>query len=268
MKFLLLTVLAVQAGAATAPALNLWPQTAAVPPGSNTTAITETVTSPPAETPTTLTVPAATTPAGSVAIAPVPVAAPGQALPEVNSTVPTGGVSAPAFGGQAPGMQRQAPTGAAGPEAVSRGGGTPAPMGNGPTSSETGGNTPDGDSDIVAAAVPRETQAHSDHAALTGSAGIAAAPGRIVIGISNKKAPRAKTVAIWTDNPGDVLTVTPQKQWIKATAGKPKKGARTYDITVDTTALPPGRIHDGVVRVGGPGGVLDVRVTVEFETLR
>ena len=90
----------------------------------------------------------------------------------------------------------------------------------------------------------------------------------MVIGITHRKVPRVKTIAVWPENTSDVLTVTPQQQWIKATAGKSRKGARTFGITVEMNALPPGRIHDGVVRVGGPGGVLDIPVVVELDSVR
>ena len=81
------------------------------------------------------------------------------------------------------------------------------------------------------------------------------------------KAPRGRRFAIWADNAGPVLTVSPQQNWIKIVEGRQgRKGGRVYAITIDPATLPPGRLHDGIIRVGSSTGWLDLPVTVELHT--
>ena len=97
----------------------------------------------------------------------------------------------------------------------------------------------------------------------------AAAPAKITIGLRHKKKPRARTLTLSAEEAGATLTVSPLESWLKVTPHKATgKAGRRYEVSVDEGALPAGRVHDGVIRVSGPGGTLDIPVVVEEQSTR
>ena len=229
MNFLLLSLLAIQTGGVPA-GLNLWPQVAAGPPGSTSTTAVEIIATPPTTAPV-------RTPGGQPNGLFAPVAIDG---PQTSAT-------------QDPRADQSTSSAAPPPSGFTSSQGTAAPV------SSAGSSAAAADARQASAGASIGTEA---------SLGIAAAPSRIVIGIRGKQRTRAKTLALWTLSPGESMTVTPEQPWIKLATRQEKKGTRTYDITVDLNALPPGGVHTGIIRVTSGQGALRIPVVVELESTR
>jgi hypothetical protein len=277
---LFLSLLAIQASAATA-GLSLWPQVAAVPPGSNTTAVTETV-QPPANQSGT---PASTAAPAAAAVKPGAAPASGQnGMAVVPLAIGPASASTPA----------QRPPGSAGPsapvpgfppQAVSTSGpGGPVRQ---PSQRATSGRSSSGGSRAGAQTETRGTS-ESEGKRRTGSRRtpaakpveeppdtpnqppvLAASPSKFAIGVNGKRVPAASTLVLWADRPSRAIEVTAKPDWLRVAARRQGgKGERRYDVTVDTEGLPAGRIHDGVLNVRSSRGSLTIPVVVEMESTR
>ena len=270
----------VQASVATA-GLTLWPQIAAVPPGSNTTAVTETVQPPTNQsgTPATTAAPAPAATGGTAT--PVP----GQlATPVVPLAIGVGPASASspalrqsgAAGGSSstPGFTPPSGGPPGGADSVRRSsqgtgsGNTPASGSRSATSDTTGrpsgGKRTTSSKGTPATELVEELPDSPDRPPV-----LAASPGRIAIGLNSKKGPATRTVVLWADRPSRAINVTAKPDWLRVTPRKQgKKGERRYEVNVQTEGLPPGRLHDGVVNVRSSRGSLTIPVVVEVESTR
>lgn len=96
----------------------------------------------------------------------------------------------------------------------------------------------------------------------------AAAPSRIVIGVTGKKAPEPRTLTIWSEEKDLNYSVSPTaEKWLsmKPAAGKATGEQRRYVIEVNPESLTPGR-YQASIRIAASGvvnGPLTIPVTVE-----
>lgn len=96
--------------------------------------------------------------------------------------------------------------------------------------------------------------------------GVAVVPGKIAFGLEHKKNPPKRRISIQSDDPNAAVTVMATAPWLTATPVKGK--GREYDVQVDRSALPPGRLKEAAIRVAAGSAVVDVPVVVERQETR
>ena len=94
---------------------------------------------------------------------------------------------------------------------------------------------------------------------------VAASPGRVVVGLSRKRAPQKREIAIWTDNPSSTIAFSSTARWIRVEATRSRKrGGRLLQVTFDSASLAPGVRHEGAIVVSADGAQpLAIPVQVE-----
>jgi hypothetical protein len=90
---------------------------------------------------------------------------------------------------------------------------------------------------------------------------VSVVPGKLAFGLDPKKTPPKRRIAIQAEDANAAVAVTATAPWLSVTPVKGK--GREYDVQVDTTAVPPGRLREGAIRVSAGTAVVDVPVVVE-----
>lgn len=94
---------------------------------------------------------------------------------------------------------------------------------------------------------------------------LAASPPKITIGLSPAYNEHRREVAIWADKPSATLAVTANVPWLRVEATRSRKpDARTFEVIVDSSKVPPGVRQEGAIVVSADGAPpFSVPVVVE-----
>lgn len=94
---------------------------------------------------------------------------------------------------------------------------------------------------------------------------LAAAPARLVIGLSPKYEESTRRITLWTDAAGANPAATTAAPWLRLQPTRSRKpGRQTYDVIVDNSKLPAGEQFESAIMVTAEGAApLSVPVVVE-----